>query len=201
MVCTRAGYAGKSRGVKQRLMRLLNLNNKQKLGYSQLKTSYLETCMKLHPDTSSSTSAMNKEKFMEVQLAWKEYEKMAKSMIRIKKKNHNNSTEENGKQSLESMPDFDQGFTLFGVGCSFSDNEYEKTLRNSIMNQACRGWFSLGELPQNNSSAEEKKTVTTHLNNTKISLCDDDMFVIDEKSTHVSNPENSGKSDKKNWRS
>lgn len=99
MVCTRAGYAGKSRGVKQRLMRLLNLNNKQKLGYSQLKTSYLETCMKLHPDTSSSTSAMNKEKFMEVQLAWKEYEKMAKSMIRIKKKNHNNSTEENGKQS------------------------------------------------------------------------------------------------------
>jgi len=35
---------------------------------------------------------------------------------------------------------------MFGVGCSFDDSPTERDLRNDIMDQACRGWFSSGSI-------------------------------------------------------
>ena len=41
-------------------------------------------------------------------------------------------------------------FTMFGVGCSFSDSPTEQMHRTEIMDQASRGWFSSGQLSENN---------------------------------------------------
>ena len=37
---------------------------------------------------------------------------------------------------------------MFGVGCSFDDSPEERDLRNDIMDQACRGWFSSGAIEE-----------------------------------------------------
>jgi hypothetical protein len=67
--------------------------------------------------------------FVDLKDAWDEYEKIAKVM----KRGSGRETQSN--------------FTMFGVGCSFSDNPYEQQRRAEIMDQACRGWFSAGQLP------------------------------------------------------
>lgn len=66
------------------------------------------------------------EAFVELQEAWKNYNDVAK------KTNTRDGPEDN--------------FTMFGVGCSFSDNPSEQLKRTEIMDQACRGWFSSGHL-------------------------------------------------------
>ncbi len=69
------------------------------------------------------------EAFVELQDAWAAYDNMAKKM---KGKSDNIVVEDN--------------FTMFGVGCSFSDNPSEQRMRAEIMDQACKGWFSSGQL-------------------------------------------------------
>ena len=61
-----------------------------------------------------------------LQDAWMDYETLAKVMKKVDNKGA------------------DASFTLFGVGCSFSDNDQERERRNEIMDQAGRGWFSAG---------------------------------------------------------
>jgi hypothetical protein len=63
---------------------------------------------------------------------------------------------------------------MFGVGCSFSDNEQEKELRSKIMDEASRGWFSAGQLSEKSSSQtldDRQKAQTS-----QISLASDDLF-------------------------
>lgn len=72
--------------------------------------------------------------FVDLKEAWEEYEKIAKVM----KKGSGREIQSN--------------FTMFGVGCSFSDNPYEQQRRAEIMDQACRGWFSAGQLPAVNEN-------------------------------------------------
>jgi len=101
--------------------------------------------------------------FIELQDAWKNYDNFYKHM----------------RQSLG-----DQGegnFTMFGVGCSFSDNPEERELRNEIMDQACKGWFSAGSLSEGLNaddginSASARKISTVPVRSTLIS--EDELFV------------------------
>jgi hypothetical protein len=83
---------------------------------------------------------------------------------------------------------------MFGVGCSFSDNETERALREEITNQACRGWFSAGQLaevasaPGNKTSQDnsmgDMTTMTMRAGeDASIQLSeDDDMFELETKS-------------------
>ena len=73
-------------------------------------------------------------------------------------------------------------FTQFGVGCSFSDNEEERALRNEITDQACRGWFSSGLVssgvsPAENASVSQSQSAETVSSSNQKSLIDDTMFV------------------------
>lgn len=68
------------------------------------------------------------EAFVELQDAWDKYNAIAKNM------NDRDGPEDN--------------FTMFGVGCSFSDTPSEQLRRTEIMDQACRGWFSSGHLEE-----------------------------------------------------
>jgi len=166
---TRAGQAASSRKVKQELVRLLFGGKYSRTGpeghkkldsaaysYADLKRAYFSKLQEIHPDKNKASTAFgsdSKEHFHDLQKTWEQYSDMAKAM-----------------EKVQSQGQTD--FTMFGVGCSFSDNEFEKDLRAEITDQACRGWFSAGEL-----TARSEESKNSSFRYTPSSLIDDDMFV------------------------
>ena len=128
--------------------------------YSELKKAYLGRIQEIHPDKIQKEKAGKedfKQSFQELQDAWKLYEDLAKSM----------KTVGNGQE--------DANFTRFGVGCSFSDTDEERAMRNEITDQACRGWFSSGLLSESkgtNSGSSRHHSMKS----SPVSLVDDDLF-------------------------
>ena len=185
-----------------------NDNNKNKIipktkkivsySYNELKMAYLKRIQDLHPDkyyhhttttttqqppqTSKSTNNMkqqsqtnpslNKNKclleneieFRELQEAWTNYDTIMKQSKKI-----------NCGNLLES------NFTMFGVGCSFSDNPQERQYRTEIMDQAGRGWFSAGSIPQQTTTTTTDKQ-QQQKSFKQIRLTDDELFTIDSSS-------------------
>ena len=131
---TRAASATASLRAKQELVRILfgphshsSIDTAQ-YSFADLRGAYLQRIHQLHPDKKHPK--VGRQDFLQVQLAWKKYESFAKH------------------SQLPSASTFrDANFVLFGVGCSFADNEQERQLRIQIMDQAARGWFSGGEIP------------------------------------------------------
>jgi len=187
---TRAASATSSRKVKQELVRLLfagkggvgttkttcpGVLDYSRYSYAELKSAYLEKVHTLHPDRShgKAQSASEREdaktKFVELQQAWQKYEDIAKTMRRVR----------NGSGGAAGQQPEEPSFTMFGVGCSFSDNDAERDLRNEITDQACRGWFSSGALDDGGSYRQAEHNSTNAGRNTSrsVSLSDDDMFV------------------------
>jgi len=170
---TRAGQAASSRRVKQELVRLLFGAKFSKKGpeahkkldsasysYADLKCAYFAKLQDIHPDKNKAPGSSpfgrntTKQHFHDLQRTWDRYNDMAKAMNKVN-------------------PTGQGDFTKFGVGCSFSDNEYEKALRSEITDQACRGWFSAGELSERVSRSETSNSFLY----TPSSLIYDDMFV------------------------
>jgi hypothetical protein len=171
---TRAARAATSRQTKQEIVRLLfgqKLSKTNREGhklldysiysYADLKKAYLGRVQEIHPDKLKQTRdadhahlEQNRQSFHQLQNVWEKYEEMAKAM----------KTFNNGKAASSN-------FTKFGVGCSFSDSEEERALRNEITDQACRGWFSSGALAAT-STQEEPETAKVP----PVSLADDNMF-------------------------
>ncbi|CAB9527554.1 expressed unknown protein [Seminavis robusta] len=182
---SRAASAASSRRVKQELVRLLfgksnkestiiqatTTANKKPLdhtsfSYSDLRTAYLQRLQTLHPDkdyskreTDPHHHSRRHHEFVQLQQAWDRYDQMAKVVA-------NNI-------------DADSSFTLFGVGCSFADNEREREWRNEITDQACRGWFSSGSLAEEATSDGDDKNKYMKGTSQHISLLndEDDMFI------------------------
>jgi hypothetical protein len=143
-----------------------------------LKKAYLKRIQTIHPDKffNSRNEARNEHSntlqpnesshngkityFIELQEAWKAYEQYYKHMKQ--------STNENGEGN----------FTMFGVGCSFSDNPVERERRNEIMNQACKGWFAAGILPEKDdvSDIKSREQMPSQETTPKL-LLDEDLFV------------------------
>uniref|UniRef100_A0A7S3P2L5 J domain-containing protein n=1 Tax=Amphora coffeiformis TaxID=265554 RepID=A0A7S3P2L5_9STRA len=182
MAFTRAASAASSHRAKQELVRVLFGPKYYRQGreahrmldhsiytHSQLKSAYLERLQELHPDkrrnnheilshnNNNNSEDAARDEFISLQEAWDRYEEVAKALIKVS----NGSREAN--------------FTLFGVGCSFSDSPEEQERRNEITDQACRGWFSAGELGVGDESSDKAKQKTK-----QSSLLDDDMFVTEE---------------------
>lgn len=67
-------------------------------------------------------------------------------------------------------------FTMFGVGCSFSDSPEEQQRRAEITDQACRGWFSGGQIAEVSTITNKVRDVS----NSTVSLVDDDWFISTE---------------------
>ena len=180
------------------------------LSYEELKMAYLKRIQDLHPDkyyhhqnttittqqqycnttkqtlqsqmntntnttTGCSNSKQDKRKmlkneieFRELQEAWTNYDAVMKQSRKI---NNNYNNERNT----------DSNFTMFGVGCSFSDNPQERQLRNEIMDQAGRGWFTAGSIPQQtittNTITPNKQQQQQQISK-QISLTDDELFIV-----------------------
>lgn len=167
---TRAGQAASSRRVKQELVRLLFGAKYSKTGpeghkrldsaaysYADLKSAYFSKLQEIHPDKNKASNPFgsdSKQHFHDLQKTWEQYNDMAKAM-----------------EKVQSQGQGQGDFTKFGVGCSFADSESERALRTEITDQACRGWFSAGELTA--------KSVATNssFRYAPSSLIDDDMFV------------------------
>ena len=125
--------------------------------YSQLRSAYLDKVHSMHPDKLQHNQKQNKEdvhiQFIELKNAWEEYH----ASVRIVQRKSNDKS----IQSLDNDDDDDyweeegDDFTLFGVGCSFADSQAERDLRNDIMNQASRGWFSSGSISVANRDRDD----------------------------------------------
>lgn len=134
--------------------------------YSDLRQAYLQRVHQIHPDRYHTNNSNEREhakhEFVKLQDAWALYESFAKEL---------------------KSGDVDASFTMFGVGCSFSDNDAERALRAEITDQACRGWFSSGAL---NAGGDDEKTAskqtTNKLQHAITRLADDDLFVQDDDS-------------------
>ena len=185
---TRAAAAATSRRAKQELVRLLfgpqyvgkgpeahRKLDSSSYSYSDLRKAYLERIHAIHPDKFRNkislilgNDAQNVKddlhsRFVELQDAWDRYEKVAKMM---------NVTKSDKQEA---------GFTMFGVGCSFSDSPEERALRSEITDQACRGWFSSGEISHTTAyRATTKDDVKAGTADTTVSLVDDDWFISTE---------------------
>lgn len=80
----------------------------------------------------------------------------------------------NNKQDDNFCDDGNNNFTMFGVGCSFSDTPIEREKRNEIMDQASKGWFPSASLSQSG----EKSHVDHHESTQSYTkLSDDDLFM------------------------
>ena len=127
----------------------------------------------MHPDKQHSSSSTRDEaaheKFVQLQNAWEAYNVSARM---FRQTTHTKSKQR--EKSDDDDDDDDNDFTLFGVGCSFSDSPEERKLRDEIMDQACRGWFPAGALTHSDGE-KTNKGVKSSQQSTKLS--DDDMFV------------------------
>lgn len=175
---TRAGAAAFSLRAKQELVKRLFGPKLMRKGpeshrlldhsiytYDDLRSAYLEQVKLLHPDKHNARNISvaekdeNKRQFVCLQEAWTKYEEIAKVTNRVS----------NGKDAAAN-------FTMFGVGCSFSDSEDEKNMRANITDQACRGWFSAGAISHGNRN--EKSGKFTAASQTTAPLVDDDLFSV-----------------------
>lgn len=197
---TGAARATTSRDVKQKLVNLLFRQKYNRTGpeghkrldfsiysYDDLRREYLKRLQVIHPDKTNSHSDRNsdsdtrrqcqcqfgnqqrqknedtvyskeesKKEFQELQNTWDRYEELTKSMNKV--------IQGDGATA---------NFTQFGVGCSFSDNEEERALRNEITDQACRGWFTSGlvssgvSVENNNQDEGDDEHDNVDNNNTK----------------------------------
>lgn len=176
--------------------------------YSQLRTVYLQKVHAMHPDkimahrsdkqqstdkemmTSKSNTTKDAHlQFIDLKNAWEEYH----ASVRIVQRRSDNDVASNSSSNKQySEDDFceeEDNFTMFGVGCSFADSPEERDLRNEIMEQACRGWFSSGSLScaerenhqhgdTSSSSVLQDTTVDAKsVLQPPMKLSDDDMFV------------------------
>mmetsp|Transcript_15527 Transcript_15527/g.39094 ORF Transcript_15527/g.39094 Transcript_15527/m.39094 type:complete len:283 (+) Transcript_15527:204-1052(+) len=199
---TRGATAAMSRDVKRNLLKLLFQDKYSKLDpsnytYEDLRKEYLKRLQVIHPDKINansipvdrlqSESQENldnrdsprskddlKKEFQELQNTWDRYEELSKSMMKV--------VQGDGATA---------NFTQFGVGCSFSDNDEERALRNEITDQACRGWFSSGLVSSGTSVQTDERNNGNSKGNiasNRKSLIDDSMFVQAEASdTHDNN--------------
>ena len=143
--------------------------------FADLKKAYLGRVQEIHPDKvqkESRDAAELKRSFQELQEAWKQYEELVKLM-----KAPGNGDEE-------------ANFTMFGVGCSFSDTEEERILREEFTEQACRGWLSSALLAESSERNQEGEVPSWKIK--QVSLLDEALF------TDISKVEDETKQDEDN---
>jgi hypothetical protein len=219
---SRAATAAISRDVKQKLVKLLFRENTYSrtgcskrnehlnlsgYSYEDLRRAYLKRLQVIHPDKINANSSIDmnrrqsfknqqyeknnvdplhskeelKREFQELQSTWDRYEELSKSMMKV--------IQGDGATA---------NFTKFGVGCSFSDNEEEKALRNEITDQACRGWFSSGLVSSGLSTENDGNRERDGQSSKQKSLIDDSMFVQAELCDKYENLGSSRQETKKN---
>lgn len=166
---TRVTSAASKRAKATLIELLFPRQQAKRYSHLQLRMAYLQKVHTIHPDKQRSSSSIRDEaahgKFVQLQNAWEAYNTSAR-MFRQPghAKRHDNEEDNND-------------FTMFGVGCSFSDSPEERKLRDEIMDQACRGWLPSGALSHSDGEIEAKSPQQSC---TKLS--DDEMFTEQQTS-------------------
>lgn len=164
---SRAGALASSQLVKKRLVKILFHKDNSRKGreahkkldyasysYDDLRKAYIQKVQLLHPDTAKQTISSDTEQKADINLNWRDVQD---TIDQSKTSNDHddfielqeawNAYEKNAKSMKKGMRDkAPSNFTMFGVGCSFSDSAEEQKLRADIMDQACRGWFTSGQI-------------------------------------------------------
>lgn len=171
--------------------------------YDDLRQAYIQKVQMLHPDKLQATKnnttdlqhpydatkwkdaqeisswrvveeTMRKQKsrdlqdrFVDLKEAWDEYEKIAKLM----KNKSDRDTQDN--------------FTMFGVGCSFSDNPDEQRRRSEIMDQAGKGWFSAGQIGEAANEKSQPSSVGVEPGNWSRRIESDESESVDSQLTNT----------------
>ena len=161
-----------SKSAKAALVELLFPRQQAKrYSHLQLRTAYLKKLHIMHPDKQRSSSSIRDEKahrkFVQLQNAWEAYNISARMFRQSGPKRHDGEEDNNND------------FTMFGVGCSFSDSPEERKLRDEIMDQACRGWLPSGALSHSDG---EKKIEAKSSQQSCTNLSDDKMFMQQQTS-------------------
>ncbi|KAK1738403.1 hypothetical protein QTG54_011072 [Skeletonema marinoi] len=173
---TRVTNAASKRAKATLIELLFPRQQAKRYSHLQLRMAYLQKVHIMHPDkqrlSSSTRDESAHEKFVQLQNAWEAYNISARM---FRKTNH-------GKRKQgENSDDGNDDFTMFGVGCSFSDSPEERRLRDEIMEQACRGWLPSGALSHSFDATEKaKKEVKSPQQATKLS--DDNLFIQQQTS-------------------
>ena len=110
----RRGLASTSRHARHALLNILNLP--KDASRKEVRYCYLLEALKTHPDNNSGDPT----RFLALQSAWEGY--------RLHARRHNSEPND--------------GFTTFGVGCSFSDSTEERRARQELIDQASRGMMN-----------------------------------------------------------
>ena len=176
---SRAGALASSQLVKKRLVKILFHKDNSRKGreahkkldyasysYDDLRKAYIQKVQLLHPDTAKQTISTTTEQKIHDNLSTSnsQWRDVQDSIDQSKKSNDHdefielqeawNAYEKNAKSMKKGMRDkATSNFTMFGVGCSFSDNAEEQKLRADIMDQACRGWFTSGQIGEESLNA------------------------------------------------
>uniref|UniRef100_A0A7S0XMH3 J domain-containing protein n=1 Tax=Skeletonema marinoi TaxID=267567 RepID=A0A7S0XMH3_9STRA len=174
---TRVTSAASKRAKATLIELLFPRQQAKRYSHLQLRMAYLQKVHIMHPDkqrlSSSTRDESAHEQFVQLQNAWEAYNISARM---FHKTNHGKS-----KQGENSDDDDKDDFTMFGVGCSFSDSPEERRLRDEIMEQACRGWLPSGALSHSFDATEKaKKEVKSPQQATKLS--DDNLFIQQQTS-------------------
>ena len=94
--------------------------------HEEVRAAYVQKALKTHPDHNRDVNAA--EQMVHLQNSWREYLcKFRKSQL---------------------LSHHSGGFTEFGVGCSFDDNEEEAARRAALVEQASRGVMNQPTLSQ-----------------------------------------------------
>ena len=172
---TRVTSAASKRAKATLIELLFPRQQAKRYSHLQLRMAYLQKVHIMHPDkqrlSSSTRDESAHEKFVQLQNAWEAYNISARM---FRQTTH-------GKSKQGENSDDDDNFTMFGVGCSFSDSPEERRLRGEIMEQACRGWLPSGALSHSFDATEKaKKEVKSPQQATKLS--DDNLFIQQQTS-------------------
>jgi cytochrome c556 len=216
---TRAGAASLALRAKQEIVRILHGSGHHHSSFSfrDLKRAFLQRAHEIHPDkqqqqqttmrtmtkasceeelgddddTASKKSRATAE-FIQLKEAWIRYEKTSKIPARLHRpKGSDDDVSRGGPAQWQQE---EGNFTMFGVGCSFSDNDSERQKRTKIMDEASRGWFSAGEIshgPESDRTVLGNSGDSTSKRTTSVtSLASDDLFEMPPE--RAGNDNNSG---------
>lgn len=165
--------------AKQELVRIIHGTGHPHscFSFEDLRFAFLQRVHEIHPDKknmklrdSTASTKHHAAAFIELKEAWDRFEKTVKIP---------NGPDTRRGKSPSQQPG---SFTMFGVGCSFSDNESERLKRIKIMDEASRGWFSAGEI----SNGPESNRLEDSDPCGNIPLASDDLFEM-ELSVPVNN--------------
>jgi hypothetical protein len=221
---TRAGAASLALRAKQEIVRILHGagHHHSSFSFRDLKRAFLQRAHEIHPDkqqqhqqqqTTTTTTTMTKatsvelgdddddtaskksratSKFIQLKEAWIRYEKTSKIPAGLHRPK--GSDDDGSRGGPLSWQQQEGSFTMFGVGCSFSDNDSERQKRTKIMDEASRGWFSAGEIshgPESDRTVMGNSGDGTGKRTTIVtSLASDDLFEMPPE--RAGNDNNSG---------